>query len=348
MRLLIWLTKRWFPLKRKSFFNQIEIYVQQYAKDNNTARLSVLRLLEDESVIQILDRLVRDKKYSLEVRIHSMKLMSEDIDKLLLVGLDKDIYMDILSNEDEIELKIYALMLYSKILSLTPTEIVRKNFSKIQDEEMRILNYIINKEEDLELRLASVWALKANRLRGITIIELFVALEDLVFDTSENIDIRNGALEVLCEQSIYFKDLSMVENIFKVGIKKFEEEILLNAIFFIGQYGYSEFLVELREITKNIDNTHIKAMAIIALADLKDGESLKFLYDTFLNDSDEYIKEICVESIIKIEPRLLLQHKDLEIDGEKIVYRELCRYVVENNVILRRDEFLEEQYEHDK
>ncbi len=67
--------------------------------------------------------------------------------------------------------------------------------------------------------------------------------------------------------------------------------------------------------------------------------------ELLLSDSDEYLKEICVETLVKIEPNLLLQHKDMKIDGEEIVYRKLCRYVVKNDKILRRDEFLEDGYE---
>lgn len=80
------------------------------------------------------------------------------------------------------------MIIYSKTISLTSTEILRKNF---QNEERQILNYLADKNENPQIRLATIWALKANRLRGITIIDLFIGLEDILFDLDEDVDIRS-------------------------------------------------------------------------------------------------------------------------------------------------------------
>lgn len=130
----------------------------------------------------------------------------------------------------------------------------------------------------------------------------------------------------ILEVFIYFKDLSMVKNIFQKGIKEFEEEMQINTLFFIGQYGYKNFIEDVRVYAKDFKNIHIRAIWIQALGDLKDYQSIAFIYQILPRDSDEYLKEICVET-----------YYYNKTDGEQIVYRELCRYVAENNKILRRD-----------
>jgi len=332
-------------IQSEKFFNQIEIFIDRYIKNGEYSKITILRYLEDELAVNILDKLAHDKTLDFKVRVLAMELISDDVDKLLLTYLDKDRYMDLFNSENDIGLKKYAIIIYSKILSLIPTEVLRKEFSLIQKKEKELLNFIANKNENIDIRIEIIRAFKMNRLRGITIFELFIYLEHLVFDEEEDFEIRNGILEVLCEQSIYFEDISMVKGIFQRGIKEFENEMLINTLFFIGQYGYKDFIDEVQSYAKKSTNIHIQVMAIQALGDLKDTQSIQFIYQTILSDDgDEYLKEICVEALIKLEPRLLLKHKDMKIGGEDIVYRELCRYVVENNIILRRDEFLEEQY----
>jgi hypothetical protein len=338
------------------FFDQIETFALNYAKTNQKERLDVLRFLDDELAVQILDRIAKEPALSLETRLHALKLLSEDIDPILLINLDKTSYLEMFKaqspHDDYTQIKKHALWIYSKILALTPTETLRKEFDAIKAQELYILNIALNPKANFSLRLTALGILKTNRLRGITLFEIFMPLEHLIFDTSQNIELQNAALEVLCEQSIFFKDLSLVKGIFERGIQCFETQMLSNTIFFIGQYGYTDFTQALRQFAKgyqgrNEDNEHnehnkdrtVQAIAIQALGDLKDQESTQFIYDLYRNGDDSYLKEIAVESLVKLEPKLLLRHQD-----DAIVYRELCRYAAQDSKILRRDMFLEEQY----
>lgn len=320
-------------IQAEPFLENIEHFFKKYIEYVYQEKFSILYYWEDEKIIQLLNSYALDNSVSIVMRKKIMEVMYENMHRESISILDKNDYLQLLENSENIEIKTSALLMYSALLSVTPTEKLIKEFDLSKKAEEYILSITVNKDYDFELRLASLQALRANRLRGIQLFHIYYPLRNIIFDTHEDIEIRNNALEALCEQAYYFSNLSIVQEVFAKGLKEFMGEMLINTIFFIGQYGYHDYISNLREFAQNGDSSYIRGIAIQSLGDLNDQESFEFIYNEFKTQKDKYIREIAIESIIKLKPTTLLKYKN-----DEYVYSQLCLYIVENGESLREKE----------
>lgn len=325
-------------IQAEPFLQNIDTFFRRYIENAYEEKFSILYYWEDEKIVRLLNGYALDENISIKMRVKIMEVMYENMYRESIAFLDRNDYRKLLQTATEPKLKQSAIMMYSALLSVTPIERLREEFELIKQAESSILLIATDKQEDFELRLASLQALKANRLRGITLFQIYMPLSELIFDNDEEVELRNGALEVMCEQAYYFKSLGIVEEIFNRGLKEFSGDMLINILFFIGQYGYSQYIKELRALAKSADSPYIQGIAIQSLGDLKDEESLDFIFTQFKTQKEKYVREITVESILKLEPKILLPYQE-----DEFVYSQLCRYVVERGEVLREQAIVIEE-----
>jgi len=316
-------------IQAEPFLEHIESFFERYIQNEEEEKFSILYYWEDEPIVQILNRYALDSTIAPSMRYKIMQVMYENMHRESIAMLDKNDYLTLFEQNLNPKLKEATLMMYSLLLSVTPSEKLRDDFMQIQKLEQSIITIATNKHQPFELRATALHTLKANPLRATMLFDIYMPLSGIIFDESQESELRNGALEVICQQSYYLKEFSIVHDIFERGLEEFEGDMLINILYFIGQYGYHQYLLQVREYALNNPSHYIQGIAIQALGDLQDSESLEWIFDIFMQ-SEGYLREVAIETIIKLKPQLLLKYQE-----DSYVYRILCEYIVESGEVLK-------------